>query len=607
MKTAAAWVAIVLGALATAASAPSGAQSGTKTAAERAGVPPGNGTLSGRVVGASTAGIDIVLYALPSEAEPGLAYTTTDAEGRFLFEGIDPNPTTAYLVGARSAGIPFGSRGRFKPGATTLEIDIEVTASSSDASNLRIGELTLRIDRNCNGVQIRESHQLRNDGPQVIYIPADRRGVQPPLLRVTLPAGASALTSPTGRLPEGLERDGDELHFWGPVYPGSQEFEFGYGLAIEGDGISFVRNFPIPVARVAVITADGGPRLSGRRLQAGEPLLIEGRSYRTMEALDVQAGESLEFHVDVPIREPAPVLLLRSQILIEMDDAALEVDEQLVLQVEGSAPLVASHDAPLLCIDLPAGASGLRFDRIGLAMGLDFDSSGTLAVRGPIPAGNTTLAIGYRIPVGEDGVVFERRFPRRLPLLLINVADTGILLETEHFHRLRTARGNDRSYLRLEAFEIEANEPVRVRLSQLPAPRPTSRLANMGFALVLSAIALFLLIQPLRRAKLSVATETRQDELAFERESVYAAIRDVDEDFDTGKLTVEDHARMRAELRRRAIGLLEAERDTPQKPGPATEQRQPSARCAACDAQLPDAARFCPGCGTAVGGKGQQA
>ncbi|MCH8133285.1 MAG: hypothetical protein IIA30_12105, partial [Myxococcales bacterium] len=112
MKTAAAWVAIVLCALATAA----GAQPGSQTAAERAGVPPGNGAISGRVIGASEAGIDIVLYALPTEAEPGLAYATTDAEGRFLFKGVDPNPTTAYLVGARSAGVPFGPRGRFKPG-----------------------------------------------------------------------------------------------------------------------------------------------------------------------------------------------------------------------------------------------------------------------------------------------------------------------------------------------------------------------------------------------------------------------------------------------------------------------------------------------------------
>ena len=124
---------------------------------------------------------------------------------------------------------------------------------------------------------------------------------------------------------------------------------------------------------------------------------------------------------------------------------------------------------------------------------------------------------------------------------------------------------------------------------------------------MLSAIALFLLIQPLRRAKLSVGPETRQDELAFERESVYAAIRDVDEDFDTGKLTVEDHAQMRTELRRRAIGLLEAERNAQQKPEPAIEQPQASARCTACDTELPDSARFCPGCGMAVGGEGQQA
>jgi hypothetical protein len=63
---------------------------------------------------------------------------------------------------------------------------------------------------------------------------------------------------------------------------------------------------------------------------------------------------------------------------------------------------------------------------------------------------------------------------------------------------------------------------------------------------------------------------------------VYRAVEALDEDFETGKLSPDDHARMRAELRARAVALLQAERSG--------------------DAPQPDAAPACPGCGAALRG-----
>jgi hypothetical protein len=97
--------------------------------------------------------------------------------------------------------------------------------------------------------------------------------------------------------------------------------------------------------------------------------------------------------------------------------------------------------------------------------------------------------------------------------------------------------------------------------------------------------------------------------LAAEREAVYSAIRDLDDDFDTGKLTPEDHAALRGGLVARAVQLLEAEREAADerrpRPGPseALSVAPRAARaCASCGAEPPQAARFCPQCGAKLAG-----
>ena len=149
---------------------------------------------------------------------------------------------------------------------------------------------------------------------------------------------------------------------------------------------------------------------------------------------------------------------------------------------EGDAPLRGRDDAPLLCLPLPAGAEGLRFSPTSLAMGLEPDATGGLALRGPFPPGESRFALSYLLPAEGSALRFERSFPRALPLLSMFIADTGVLTETTRLHRRRPIRTEDRTYLHLEAFEIEPGETVEVDLRQLPAPRPLSALASAGFA-----------------------------------------------------------------------------------------------------------------------------
>ena len=165
-------------------------------------------------------------------------------------------------------------------------------------------------------------------------------------------------------------------------------------------------------------------------------------------------------------------------------------------------------------------------------------------------------------------------------------------------HRRRPARRGERSYLHLEGFQIAADEEVDLTFSRLPAPPGLPRIATLGFALAAAVGILLYLGAPLRRpASAPDRAESRAEQLTAERTNLYAAIGDLDDDFDTGKLTAEDHARLRSELKTQAVRLLELERSVPAAPTvPAAD-----ARCPDCGEALPGRARFCPHCGARLG------
>ena len=256
-----------------------------------------------------------------------------------------------------------------------------------------------------------------------------------------------------------------------------------------------------------------------------------------------------------------------------------------------------------------------------------------------MPAGEHLIGLRYQLPVTGDRVDLERRFGVAVPLLGVLVSDTGVLPETTRLHRRRPVRQVERNYLHLEAFQVQPDETVTIRFTRLEAPQGLPRSATVGFAVLVAAGMLSYLGGPLRRDPDAAHTaESDAERLAAERESVYAAIRDLDDDLDTGKLTADDHAQLRAELRGRAVHLLEAERRSAAAPAAAADVEAPAAApapappaatpaadaarpslprpypqresgaswrfCPQCGGELPEKPSFCPHCGNRMPGAG---
>lgn len=564
-------------------------------------VPTGPGNLRGRVLQAGDArpvsGVDVVLYALSPDGEAGLRRASSDAEGAFRFEGISNDPGTVYLVGVRVDEVPYGARAVFAEGERELEVTLEVAEPDADTSPARAIERIVRIDAGCEGLFVTETHVLENPTGRALYVPAAARAGREPIFRQELPAAAGEIVTTLGTPPLGLEREAATLRFWGPLYPGRQELEFGYALPAPAAaaGAELAWSFPDGAPRTVVLTDPDSPAPRGAGLAPAGEREVAGRPLRASAAGPFAPGSRLALSLETSASGPPAVELAEARVWLEVDDAALVVDQQIVVRAAEGRP-AARGGAPLLCLPLPDGAEDLRFSPDSLALGLAPDASGGLALRGPLPAGESALSLRFHLPLGGGEPVFQQRFPVSLPLLSVFVADTGVLVDAPRLHRRRPVRTGDRGFHHLEGFGIGPDEAVEIRFSRLPATRALPRTATAGLALLVAAATLAFLTGPLRGGPEATPMDPRAEGLAAERQGVYAAIRDLDEDLETGKLTAEDHERLRAELRARAVRLLQQERalasTRASEPGPAT--------CAACARELPPAARFCPGCGVAL-------
>lgn len=575
------------------------AQSGTP------GPPPGDASVQVRLVHEAgperVAGVEVILYSLSATGEPGLRRERTDDGGRVRFEGLSNDPHVVYLVGTRIDGVPFGSRFAFGKDEREREVEIAIAQPTRDVTALEPGGLRVRLEPGCGDLRIHQLHALENASGRVIHVPPEEREGAQPLLEVELPEGASEIETPLGAGEEGFERDGRRLRYWGPLYPGPQQLEFGYGVPFERAG-ELLLGLPGGATGVELLTPGDELEVRAEGFEPAGELPLPAGIYALRRRGPLAPGAGLALAIrGLPQAQPAApgLSLAESQLWLELDDAALDVSEQHSLRQDGEEALAPRSAGPLLCLPLPPDAQDVRFGTASLELGLSRDPGGALAVRGPLPPGESVLSLRYRLPVRSEPVRFERRFELPVGLLTVLVADTGILPTSPRLHKRRPVRTEDRAFLHLEAFAIAPDESVELELEHLPRPGPTSTLASTGIVFGFALAALAFLAAPLGTSAPPEGEPPRESSAAIERQAVYEAIEALDEDFETGKLSSADHARMRDELRRRAVALLQAERDAQSAPRPATPSD-----CPQCQAKVRPGDRFCAQCGQRLGGNG---
>jgi hypothetical protein len=568
-------------------------------------VPAGEAVIRGRLVRADAGPLAdalVILYSLAPDGSPGLRSGRADAQGAFAFEGISGDPGIVYLVGARVGGVPYGARATFSAGQQELRVEIPVSQPTESLAKLERGDLRLRLERGCTHLRVRQAQVLTNDSDRVIFVPPERRAEAAPLLRMQLPEGAEGFETLASAGSDGLVLEGGSLRFWGPLHPGRHEIEWAFGLPLR-DALPLRVGLPDGAPGGMLLLPRSGMQARGEGLVAEGVRELAGGAQALYRFGAIAAGGALELALEVAAApEQTRPGLAESRLWLELDDVALDVSEQHTLKVEGEEILASDGSGPLLCLPLPPGAQEIRFATGTLGLGLSRDPSGALALHGPVPPGETPLALRYRLPSGGGAAPtrFARRFGTEVPLLEVFVADTGLLATSPRLHRRRPIVTEDRMYLHLEAFALERDEEVEIALEPLPARRASSRALASGAVLLGARGAAAFQLAPQRGGRGEVGAE-RESAAATERESIYRAIDALDEDLETGKLTPQDHEEMRSELRARAMALIASERAGARAAPAAAAATAPAAAvaCARCAAPLRAGDRFCSQCGAA--------
>lgn len=576
-------------------------------------VPTGPAAIRGRVVHATkpaaAANVDVVLYALPPSGNPGVRRARTDASGAFAFEGIGNDPAIAYLVGARYGDVPFpGARVSFQPGETERSVEVKIADATPDTRGVETRDGVVELERTASGLHVTESWHLANAGERVVSVPPAARARAKPAFAATLPAGSTNLQYPLGMKPDGLVQRGDALLFFGPVYPGTQELTYSYDVPRRDGGVELGKTLATGAGALRVRAPLALGALQAPGFAPVDDASAREAGIQVVEAKALPPGQRVSFRLQLaPLRDdPALLFLDEVALQVELDQQAmLFVHERWSLRVAGDAPLAGSLDAPLLRIPLPDDADDLRFSPESQRLGLAPDPRGGLALTGPLPPGESTLELVYRSPVAATPVDLSLELEKPTPLLSVYVSDNGVVATSERLHRRRPVRSEDGAFLlHLEAFDVEAGESVSLRLAPLPPAAPRSALVVGGVVVVSTAIAGVFLFWPLGgRLRSASLDETELPLLRRERESLYTAIRDLDDDHETGKIDDQDWRSMREDLRRRALALLATERaagGTGAGGAAAEPEGIASTTVAACDAcgvQARTGDRFCARCG----------
>lgn len=126
----------------------------------------------------------------------------------------------------------------------------------------------------------------------------------------------------------------------------------------------------------------------------------------------------------------------------------------------------------------------------------------------------------------------------------------------------------------------------------------------IGLTLLVASLAFVFL--PFRQ-KMSLTLKQRKTDRHSDRtrESVLSALRDLDFDFRTGKVSEEDYTPLRAQLLNEAAQYIEQEKNEEEKLEALIQTRrttqQKVGQCEHCGTPMESDQRFCSKCGTAVG------
>jgi len=251
--------------------------------------------LAGRVVrirGADTtalAGQRVVAHRVGGSHEGPMDSAASSARGAFAFRVARPDTAAMYVVstlydgiGYFSAAFAAGSRAS----ADSIVLAVFDTSSVGAPLDVAVRHLVISAAGEDGSRDVLDIVQVANPGTTTMVT----RG-RTPTWRMLLPSGIDAFRVGEGDVPpEAVRRAGDSLLVTAPFPPGLKQV---VGMYVVPNGARQLK-VPIdqPTARLEVLVEDTRANASGAALAGGDPLQLEGRTFRHFSSTRVVRGET---------------------------------------------------------------------------------------------------------------------------------------------------------------------------------------------------------------------------------------------------------------------------------------------------------------------------
>jgi hypothetical protein len=281
------------------------------------------------------------------------------------------------------------------------------------------------------------------------------------------------------------------------------------------------------------------------------------------------------------------------QWVVERDAGVYRISQRA--RISNALPLVVrvgGDRPPLLRVSLARGHGEIAtpFDRLPAGVRIADDVA---EIRGPVFPGEEglVLQLSYDLPASATGALETAiGTPDEVGELALYVQDFGIEVDAGALHPARVALQDDVFYQSFIGFDLPAAGSLPLRVNPLPPARESSTWSAILLAALLAGGLAAFVGWPVAgaRARARVAPPADEDPAAI---ALRTALADLEHDFETGKLSADDRARIERELTGGAAGAPRAA-----APPPAAAAR----RICGCGHVPAAADRFCAACGTAL-------
>lgn len=252
---------------------------------------------------------------------------TTDAEGRFEFEPLVPEPTTIYGVSIRYGGALYGQDLDLADGNIPPPMLIELYEPSSDISELSAATVSILFaaaDKGAQRIAAMEIVTLINNSDRA-FVP----GTEPMnLVRFGLPADAIGLSVDTRILGADFAQVDRGFAILGSIPPGNHEILYTYEFPYESDSFTFTKNLRYGANSLRILSPEGVLDLSGAGLGELEQVEIGERPYQLIHVDHVDRGDEITIQLT-----GLPIASLQEKIIRNIPDFRVELVAPIVLGV----------------------------------------------------------------------------------------------------------------------------------------------------------------------------------------------------------------------------------------------------------------------------------